>query len=46
MNSSGNGFIESERKQYRIHKNPKLNGNVKKSNFTTGVKSDSMELSL
>lgn len=43
MASAGNGLIESEESNIEYINIPKLNGNVKKSDFATKVKGDSME---
>ena len=43
MASEGNGLIESEESNIEYINIPKLNGNVKKSDFATRVKGDSME---
>ena len=43
MASAGNGLIESEESNIEYINIPKLNGNVKKSDFATRVKGDSME---
>ena len=43
MASAGNGLIESEEGNIEYINIPKLNGNVKKSDFATRVKGDSME---
>ena len=43
MASAGNGLIESEESNIECINIPKLNGNVKKSDFATRVKGDSME---
>jgi len=43
MASAGNGLIESEESNIEYINIPKLNGNVKKNDFATKVKGDSME---
>ena len=43
MASAGNGLIESEESNIEYINIPKLNGNVKKSDFATREKGDSME---
>lgn len=43
MASAGNGLIEAEESNIEYINIPKLNGNVKKSDFATRVKGDSME---
>lgn len=43
MASAGNGLIESEESNIEYINIPKLNGNVKKNDFATRVKGDSME---
>jgi len=43
MASAGNGLIESEESNIEYINIPKRNGNVKKSDFATKVKGDSME---